>query len=338
MGSKPKGISGSRGASVLGLNPWTTPFEVWQRIMEERTPGFNDEHGYEMPKDADNPSTRWGLAFEDSIIALSESVTGKTITDREREYHMAHNGVDLTCHVDGLYHAAVHEGKTSTFQAWRKKWGEPGTDKVPRHYQIQGHHNMMLSAQDTCIVSVLVFPVYPGDWEDMGWSVYHDGERYWMKHEDHGDSLTSPWNWAGPLADMGFFHQYELTADNELQDMMIEKYDEFWRKYVIPGIPPEPMNIDDLKRRMPNPCGTIVVDDRVASWAAEYKGINAELKGTGPLAKRKDQLKELILARGLEGADAVDKDTTDKWIFRDAEGNKVASWSKDKNGTFTFRV
>jgi len=36
MGSKPVGISASRGAAVLGESDYQKVFEIWQRIREER--------------------------------------------------------------------------------------------------------------------------------------------------------------------------------------------------------------------------------------------------------------------------------------------------------------
>lgn len=362
MGSKPKGISGSRGSAVLGLNPWTTPFEVWQRIMEERTPGFNAERGYTSPEDVDNASTRWGTAFEDAAVSLTEDAYGHTIGYREQEYGADIYGPDatvpddepemeLTCHVDGVFSDSIHamfgkrpspsiiyEGKTTFERAYYAKWGEPGTDKIPRYYGVQAQHNMMLSGALDCIVSVLVFPRHPADWEDEGWSIYHDVQGYWLEHKDRGDALLSPYAWAEILADMGYFHLYEVAADKELHAMMRDKYAQWWHKYVIPGIPPKPMNVEDIQRRIPNPSGTVVVSDVCAAWIKEYAGIKAEVGSGGGLAKRLDQLKVLILEHAKDNISAVDADTTDKWIFRGANGDKLASWSKSKKGTFTFRA
>ena len=50
MGSNPRGISGSRAASILGLSEWATVFQTWQEIKEEQVPGFNSLAGYVMPE------------------------------------------------------------------------------------------------------------------------------------------------------------------------------------------------------------------------------------------------------------------------------------------------
>jgi len=114
MGSIPIGISGSRAAAVLGMNPWQTPFQVWQDIMEHREPGFNAAKGFKYEPFEGNASTRWGLAFEDSIIRIAEEIAGRSIVSQEREFsHSEHSFI--TCHIDGGYQASqsLHEGKTS---------------------------------------------------------------------------------------------------------------------------------------------------------------------------------------------------------------------------------
>jgi len=50
MSNQPRVISSSRGAAILGLSPWSTPFEIFQLIMEERVPGWNAAHGYTLPE------------------------------------------------------------------------------------------------------------------------------------------------------------------------------------------------------------------------------------------------------------------------------------------------
>lgn len=65
--SKPKKITGTRFASVLNLNPWSTPFEAWCAIT--RT--------YEKP-------------FEDTIYTIA----GKTIEPKQMEYMRTAYGMD----------------------------------------------------------------------------------------------------------------------------------------------------------------------------------------------------------------------------------------------------
>lgn len=384
MGSLPVGISGSRAAAILGMSPWSTPFQVWQDIMEKRQPGFNAKHGYDYTPFEGNASTRWGLAFEDAIIKLAEDKAGKEIGSREAPfmYYMDaekqapvfmsegmgfkddYKYPHITCHVDGLYTVndesspifngpVLHEGKTTTAYGFGDKWGEPGTDKIPVEYQIQVQHQMLCTGADSAIVSVLVFPKRPDDWEEMGWVAD------WWEHEKdsaingymltlHGEQEGSPTgngvydqvmpiHWAHTLDEMGFFHQYTVPANRELQSLMLDKYREWWQEYVIGETPPEPQNYDDIRALITAPTGTIIVDSDTARWFKEYKDIGSEIGATGNLAKRKEQLKVLILdhARSLEST--LDDDSTDKWIFMDDRGRKVGSYGRTAKGNMVFR-
>ena len=338
MGSLPIGISGSRAAAILGMSPWATPFSVWQDIMEKRQPGFNEAHKYDYEAFEGNAATRWGLAFEDAIIKLAEGKYGTVgIVDREREFN--HSELNyVTCHVDGRYHPLeLHEGKTTTAYGFGDKWGEPGTDKIPVEYQIQVQHQMLCTGADTCIVSVLVFPKRPDDWEDKGYKIDNpDSHGYGISREDPYLNIY-PEQWATTLAQMGYFHQYTVPANRDLQALMLDKYRVWWTKYVLAETPPEPADYSDIRAMITEPVGTIIVDDDTARWFKEYKSIGSEIGATGNLAKRRDQLKVLILknARAMEAT--LDDESTDKWIFRDDQGNKLGSYGRTAKGTMVFR-
>ena len=91
MGSKPVGLSASRGAAILGLSKYQTSFGIWQTIMEQKKPGFNKKHGYVYEPFEGNVFTRWGTAFEDSIIELAEEKQRSEIGLREAHYCVNNN-------------------------------------------------------------------------------------------------------------------------------------------------------------------------------------------------------------------------------------------------------
>lgn len=344
MGSQPRGISASRGAAVLGLSDWATPLEVWQLILEERQPGYNAAHGYTLPEFKEGAPLRWGLAFEDAVVALSEEARGGgvTIGAREQFYSRDLTASDnpegpLTCHIDGLYnlgHFILHEGKTTTAFAFREKWGEPGTDRIPQVYQVQVQHQMMCTGASEVIVSVLVFPEMPDEWEKMGWSVVGpepDHERYWLRRPS--GTLMIPSAWAVPLAEMGYFHQYRVKANPEAQTAMLASYRDFWEHNVLGEVPPDPRDYEDVRRLFPAPKGTIVCDDILVGWLREYKDIRDELGGKGMLSRRADELKVLILERARATDATIDDESREKTILRDQAGAKLGQYDGK-----TFRV
>lgn len=372
MGSQPRGISASRGAAILGLSEWSTPFEVWQEIQEERFPaipfpdgsvvmgckdrsakgypGFNAERGYTLPEHKDGPPLRWGTAFEDSVIQLAEAAQNSVIIERERAFER--DGF-ITCHIDGAYgypesplpeEWTLHEGKTTSAFPFREKWGEPGTARIPRTYQVQVQHQMACTGAEMDIVSVLVFPETPDQWEKMGWKpVRQPGPpEYWTLAKEQPDRTVnlikvSDWaEWIVRLHDG--FHQYPVPADRDAQKLLLDAYRHFWDHYVIGEKEPEPRDYEDIKRMFPDPKKTIVCPSNIQSLLAEMKSIKEEIGGSGPLAKKFEQDKLVVLKWAFAKERIEDEDSLDALIFRDQAGNKLASYSRDKRGTYTFRA
>lgn len=374
----PASISGSTAATILGLNHYETPFERWQLLQEQLKPGFNSLHGYVMPEQFDgNASTRFGSAFESACIALTEEKIGQSITERESIFTSAiaatpdetgfsdiEKACRLSCHVDGLVHRSnktisiingnnysvipigstiLYEGKTTTMNAFRYSW-DVENNIIPRNYMIQIHHNMYLSGASEAIVSCLVFPETPEKWEEMGWEVdmpdfADELDEYFLLKSDEYDRPVVPLDWARTLSDMGFHHIFRIPRNDELINTMLEKYSQWWEKYIIGELPPDPVNIDDIKRLCPEVSGTIVIeDDSLIDAISEYSEIGKEIGSGGNLSKRCDQLKTMFLDGARKLHSEIDDESTNKWVFRDSRGHKLGSWGKNKNGTWTFRA
>jgi predicted phage-related endonuclease len=355
MGSKPIGISASRGAAVLGLSPYMTRVDVWAQICEDRSPGFCAAHGIVPPEPVDNAAIRWGTGFETAVIQLAEIARGQRIGSREAlcEFRVDdadntvetffENSAQITCHLDGRYEDGVlHEGKTTSSFAFRDAWGEPGTDRIPRAYQVQAQHQMLCAGTENSIVSVLVFPTRPEEWEAAGLRV--DAEMISSGHTCESDGacectdttlIASPLGWALTLRQMGFFHQYEIAADHELQTLMLEHYRDFWTRYVLTETPPPAEMYEDIKRLLPEPRGTVVATEQQERWASEYRQIGDEAAKS---KKRQDQLKALLLGGIERGAEhPIDSDSVEAIVLRDRTGKKIASYSKGEDGRKTFR-
>jgi len=308
MGSLPLNSSGSRAAAMLGLNDFKTRFGVWLEIMEAREPGFCKKHGYEFEPFEGNPATELGSAFEDAITHLLGTLNNDPIIYRERTFsHPDHDFI--TCHVDGIFmnSRALFEGKTTSEFAYKSKWGEPGTDRIPRDYQIQVQHNMGLAKLDRAIVSVLVFPKRQADLIELATFDF--------------DTCLK---WSRVLNEMGYFHQYPIEANAEVQQSIFEAEIEFWEKHVIGRTPPEPRSYADIRALVKEPKGTIVANEEIASFAAEYKALTGEI---GQAKKRKEQLKTLVLKFMRNQAETpIDDDSVEKWILRDETGRQIASF------------
>lgn len=327
MGSKPTGLSASRGAAILGMSKWSTPFEVWQKIKEEQHPGFNKAHGYILPEFEYSSVMKWGHAFENAVIKLSEKAQRIKIIDRERAFAYVVKDM-ITCHIDGAYRSTdqLHEGKTTNSFTFRNSWGAPGSDRVPRDYNIQTQHQMLCTGAKENIISVLVFPCMVTEWEEAGWYVGHAGAKWYLQNDKLKLGIK-PYRWAETLAEQGFFHQYRIKCNQELIDLMVEKYVAFWHNHILTDIPPEPKNYDDIKRLCPSPKGTIVASDQVERWCYEYKEIGEELGAKGTLKKRREQLKVLILNFMRVQDSCVDDDSRERTILRNSRGQKLIGFN-----------
>lgn len=352
-------ISGSISSTILGANQWSTPFEAWQRIQEGLHPGFNSLHGYVMPESPDNASIRFGNAFEGANIKLVQDVIGISITDQERVFQEESDRFNLSCHVDGMIYPSgdlegievasgeyvciphcsagiVYEGKTTSMQAYRNKWT---ADKIPQNYFLQCQHNMSLSGAEYTILSVLIFPETPDRFEEMGWEVVKCADESYLLTNDHLKKVAiDPKHWASVLSDMGYRKTYVIKRNDSLIEKMHEKYAEFWTRFILPQLPPEPMDLADIQRMYPEPVGTIVIqDEKLIDALAEYKEIGKEVGKSGNLEKRRAQLKTMFLAGAAKLGAVEDEESTAKWIFRDGQGKKLGSYYFDKRGFWSFR-
>ena len=342
--STPINISASRGAAILGLSKWKTPVQVWLEIVESREPGFCAKNNYELLVKEENPSMRWGTAFESAIIELAKMKEGCIIHNQEKYFNKhIHKGNKreeqvITCHIDGQFSETgqpLHEGKTTTLFYFADNFGEDGTDQVPMEYQIQCQHQMICTGADKVILSVLVFPKRPEEWEDKNWIVkIHNNE--WIMVDGNGITHNQI-SWAKTLSEMGFFHQFTITAHPKLQKSMMKHYSDFWFNNVLKQIPPDPINIDDIKLLCREPVGTIIADENIERQLSELENIKTEIGQGGSLSKRAAQIKLSILEYMRSAEKTIDTESDKKWILRGSDGKKLATYGKNKNGEMYFR-
>jgi predicted phage-related endonuclease len=312
MGSTPSMLSASRGAGVLGMSEWSTGVSTWLKIMEEQEEGFCKSNGFKKPEFVDNAATRWGNAFENAIAEVFESYSGQPVTSREAFFDHPWYPF-LTCHVDGIlkYPGGVkigYEAKTTNEMTYRQKWGEPGTDKIPRTYQVQVQHQMLVTGFKETVVVVLVFPRMPQQWEELG--LDPDADRCER--------------WAHVLADMGYFHEYHVKANYELQKTMLEEYVNWWQTYVIGRKRPPAKAYSDIRKLVPEPVGSVIATPEIERWSREYKDYTKEIAEGN---KRKAQLKTLMLDYIDENCEKTpEKESKDKWLIFNQKGKKIHSY------------
>jgi hypothetical protein len=365
MGSIPlKGsYSASRVSAIIGLNDFQTPFNVFQILKEEMEPSWNAKHGYTLPEFVDTAATRWGHAFEDSVIKLAEerTVTG-SIYNREKLYTKNFDKIILSCHIDGMISShCLHEGKTTNSRAFysskteieesldedgklqkdfilKKKWGEPGTSEVPAEHQVQTAVQRICSEADLVKLSVLVFPKTQQEFEDDGWEIVNDRLKYELFNgKIHNSALFDPLDWARVFAQIGNFHQYLLPRHEKLESEIIKAVQEFHENHVLTGLPPRAKNYDDIRRLLSCPQGTIIATEEIKKLATEYSELTRQLGASSPNAVRREKVKiELLnLINESKRDDYVNPPTAISVIDPNG-GAELVKFGQDKNGKLRF--
>lgn len=136
-----KSIGGSDAPSIIGLNPWQSPYTVWA-----------DKLGKLPPKE-DNEAMRLGRDLEDYVAKRFTEATGKKVR-RENfiitnpQYPFAHANVDRMV----VGEDAGFEAKTTSVLNLKKfKGGE-----YPANYYVQCVHYMMVTGCAKWYLGVLV--------------------------------------------------------------------------------------------------------------------------------------------------------------------------------------
>jgi hypothetical protein len=320
---------------VLGISGFVSKLAVWQEIMEERQPGWNAAHGFLLPEKEETAAMRWGTGFEDAIAKLTGKFLYGRVTKREKVYcdELMPCGAQITCHIDGMIKGMLYEAKTASSFSFNASWGK---DRIPSYYQAQVQHNLFITGLEEAVVVCLEFPVTPEKWEENGWYIDHT-KNLWMLQNNKLNIDVEIDAWARTLGEMGFFHRYTITADKTAQMAMLDSYAQFWES-IKKEISPQPENYDDIKRLFPEPKGTLIVPAAVEMKLREYKDITAELGGTGPQAKRKEQLKVEILDWARTQTTTLDEESTESLVLRNEAGEKCGRFGKTKNGSFVFRT
>ena len=136
-----KSIGGSDAASILGLNPYSSPYSVWA-----------DKLGL-LPEKEDTEAMRLGRDLEDYVAKRFTEATGKKVRRENHilinpDYPFAHANVDRVIIGED---AGLECKTTSTLNLKRFKNGE-----FPETYYVQCVHYMMITGAKRWYLAVLV--------------------------------------------------------------------------------------------------------------------------------------------------------------------------------------
>ena len=135
-------IGGSDAAAAINMNPYRSPYDLWQEKL-----GL-------VPPFEGNEATLWGKLHEPVIRQQYAERTGNVV--RLPEGVIKHPTIPFAAvHPDGIVPESkrLYEGKTARYS---DGWGQDGTDEVPQHYLIQCQHGMGCLGYDVTDLAVLI--------------------------------------------------------------------------------------------------------------------------------------------------------------------------------------
>jgi putative phage-type endonuclease len=171
-----QGIGSSEAAAVLGLDPFSSPFDVW---LEKRGGG---------PPRVEREEMEWGKELQESIGRVYARRTGreliylfdKPFVNADRPWQYA--SPDAVCLAENL----IVEVKNVGAQG-RKRWGDTGTDDVPEHFFVQAQYQLSTLGADHIDLAVLfggnrllVYSIEPDP--ALQEIILTRVERFWLKH------------------------------------------------------------------------------------------------------------------------------------------------------------
>jgi putative phage-type endonuclease len=138
-------LGGSDAGAILGLSPWSTPYEVWLEKIGEPKPTDPKKEKFFARRKRQEPVVLEMLLDEKGIKARSVNT---------RCFHPTHHF--LSCEIDAIAEDGLEiEIKTvHPFQA--KEWGTEDTDEIPAHYTAQALHGLMVTGQPRRLVAALI--------------------------------------------------------------------------------------------------------------------------------------------------------------------------------------
>lgn len=142
LADRRKGIGGSDVATILGLNKWKSPYQLWLEKTDQIT--LDDNAG---------EAAYWGTALEPLVANRFSEVTGKKVRRRNQVFeHTDYPFLRANIDRDIVGEDAILECKTAN-QFLAKEWEG---DEIPLQYICQVQHYMNVLDREYSYFAVLI--------------------------------------------------------------------------------------------------------------------------------------------------------------------------------------
>lgn len=203
------GLGGSEVATILGLNPYKTAYELWcEKTGRIEPEDISQKFAIRRGNDMEALVAKW--FSEDTGLTVHR--VNKTLTNEAHPYLVAHIDRRIVGAKEGL------ECKTAN---WRMaaKFGDAGTDDVPANYLIQCVHYMIVTGWKVWHLAAELggdFRIYRIEYDEvLANHVAREAHDWWQRHIIEGvepEPVTSrDLDLAYPTADDGI--QLEASSN-----------------------------------------------------------------------------------------------------------------------------
>lgn len=294
---KCKKITGTRFATILGLNPWSTAFEMWCAITKTYEKPFEDTI-YTIagkviePKQAEYMEKSYGMDIVRPSDVWGENYFSKTYGDFfPRHNHLGGMWDYLLKGEDGKVEAVLEMKTTKRVEDWE--------NDIPDYYALQAALYAYLYGVDQ-VIMVASF-LEPGD---------YDNPDNFIPNIDN--TITVGFN---------VYDRYPNFAD------MVAKVEQWWADYVDTGISPvfdETKDAEILKALRTNSVSTTDIQDVIKEAETLKAEIDEVEKQISDKEKRlkvlNDTIKENALSKFRKGDKKVEiKGGTYVWTVSKTE-------------------
>lgn len=260
-----KKITGTRFATILGLNPWSTPFEIWCAVTKT----------YEIPFE-DTIYTKAGKTIEPKQIAYMKKSYAmdnlRTPTDIFGEDYFNKTWGDFyreTPILGGMWDSLLVDGdeKPDTVLEFKTtKRSEDWAKDVPEYYALQAAlYAYLLGVDDVIMVASFLE----------------------AKDYEHPEKFK-------PSAKNTITVEFKVSKRYPNFAEMVEEVKAWWEKYVVTGISPEYDEKKDAEILKALRTNTLTPDTDIDALIAEAEGLKAEVDSAiAAIADKEKRLKTI---------------------------------------------
>ena len=265
---RPKKITGTRFAAILGLNRWATPFQTWCEITRTFEKPFEETKYTKAgkviePKQAEYMKTYYGMNILTPTAAFGEDYFKTTRGDFFHDCLICGGMWDfLELNSDGKPMAVLEMKTTSRSEDWQ--------DDVPEYYSMQAALYAYLLGLDT--VYMVVSFLEPSDY-------------------DHPEDFV-------PSSDNTAVIEFSVSEKFAGLELEVQKAVKWWNDHVLTGISPDYDEIADAEILKELRTNSLNPETEIAEVIKEAELLTAELEkyksSVAPLEKRLTTVKNII--------------------------------------------